>query len=268
MIKKWWQDAVIYEIYCKSFCDSNGDGIGDLPGVISRLPMLKELGVNCIWFTPIYASPQVDNGYDVADYRNIDPAYGTLDDFKELLDKAHAMGIRILMDMVLNHSSDECDWFQESRKSKDNPYRNFYIWQPPKADGSEPNNWGNYFREGSGSAWQFDETTGEYYLHQYSIKMPDLNWEYPPLREAVYDMMRWWLDLGVDGFGEDELSYISKAKELPDGFPFWPVRRGSRHYDRGPYLRSYLLEGGDTAVLSAMKGQVPEMLHKYFEIGV
>ena len=215
MKKKWWQEAVVYEIYCKSFCDSDGDGIGDLRGVMSKLCVLRDLGVNCIWFTPIYTSPQVDNGYDVADYRNIDPAYGTLDDFKELVDKAHGMGIRIIMDMVLNHSSDECEWFKESRKSRDNPYRNYYIWQPPKEDGSEPNNWGSYFREGNGSAWEFDETTGEYYLHQYSIKMPDLNWEYEPLRREIYDMLNFWIDLGVDGFRLDIFTRFKK----PEGFP-------------------------------------------------
>ena len=216
MKKKWWQEAVVYEIYCKSFCDSNGDGIGDLRGVMSKLPVLRDLGVNCIWFTPIYTSPQVDNGYDVADYRDIDPAYGTIDDFKELLDMAHGMGIRVIMDMVLNHSSDECMWFKESRKSKDNPYRNYYIWQPPKADGSEPNNWGSYFREGNGSAWEFDETTGEYYLHQYSIKMPDLNWEYEPLRREIYDMLHWWIDLGVDGFRLDVFTRFKKPAGFPD----------------------------------------------------
>jgi len=215
MEKKWWQEAVVYEIYCKSFCDSNGDGIGDLKGVMSKLPMLKELGINTIWFTPIYKSPQVDNGYDVADYYDIDPDYGTLDDFKQLLDMAHSMGIRVIMDQVLNHSSDECVWFQESRKSKDNPYRNYYIWQPPKPDGSEPNNWGAFFREGKGSAWEFDEMTGEYYLHQYSIKMPDLNWEYEPLRQEIYKMLRWWLDMGVDGFRLDVFNRIKK----PAGFP-------------------------------------------------
>lgn len=216
MKKKWWHDAVVYEIYCKSFCDSNGDGIGDLRGVMSKLPVLRDLGVNCIWFTPIYTSPQVDNGYDVADYRNIDPAYGTLADFKELLDMAHSMGIRVIMDMVLNHSSDECEWFRESRKSKDNPYRNYYIWQPPKPDGSEPNNWGSYFREGNGSAWEFDATTGEYYLHQYSIKMPDLNWEYEPLRREIYDMLHFWVDLGVDGFRLDIFTRFKKPAGFPD----------------------------------------------------
>ena len=216
MEKKWWHSAVVYEIYCKSFYDSDGDGIGDLKGVMSKLPMLKDLGVNCIWFTPIYKSPQVDNGYDVADYYDIDPAYGTLDDFKQLLDKAHSLGIRVIMDQVLNHSSDECFWFQESRKSKDNPYRNYYIWQPPKADGTPPNNWGSYFREGDGSAWEFDETTGEYYLHQYAIKMPDLNWEYEPLRQEVYKMLRWWLDLGVDGFRLDVFTRFKKPAGFPD----------------------------------------------------
>ncbi|MBQ9069739.1 MAG: alpha-glucosidase [Clostridia bacterium] len=216
MARKWWKEAVVYEIYCKSFCDSNGDGIGDLRGVMSKLHVLADLGVNCIWFTPIYASPQIDNGYDVSDYRSIDPAYGTIDDFKELLDMAHGMGIRVIMDMVLNHSSDEHEWFKESRKSKDNPYRNYYIWQPPKPDGSEPNNWGSYFREGNGSAWEFDETTGEYYLHQYSIKMPDLNWEYEPLRKEIYDMLNWWIDLGVDGFRLDVFTRLKKPAGFPD----------------------------------------------------
>ena len=216
MKKKWWQEAVVYEIYCKSFCDSNGDGIGDLKGVMSKLHVLRDLGINCIWFTPIYTSPQVDNGYDVADYRDIDPAYGTIEDFKELLNMAHSMGIRVIMDMVLNHSSDECEWFRESRKSKDNPYRNYYIWQPPKEDGSEPNNWGSYFREGNGSAWEFDEQTGEYYLHQYSIKMPDLNWEYEPLRREIYDMLNYWIDLGVDGFRLDIFTRFKKPAGFPD----------------------------------------------------
>lgn len=242
MEKKWWHSAVVYEIYCKSFCDSDGDGIGDLKGVMSKLPMLKDLGVNCIWFTPIYKSPQVDNGYDVADYYDIDPAYGTLEDFRQLLDMAHSMGIRVIMDQVLNHSSDECVWFQESRKSKDNPYRNYYIWQPPKADGTPPNNWGNYFREGDGSAWEFDETTGEYYLHQYSIKMPDLNWEYEPLRQEVYKMLRWWLDLGVDGFRLDVFTRFKK----PEGFPDSP-KEPNPLLDRNGYVV-------DTAMCTCREG--------------
>lgn len=215
MSNKWWKDAVVYEIYCKSFCDSNGDGIGDLRGVMSKLPTLKDLGINCIWFTPIYTSPQVDNGYDVADYRNIDPAYGTIDDFKELLDMAHGMGIKIIMDVVINHSSDECEWFRESRKSKDNPYRDYYIWKPAK-DGKEPNNWGSYFREENGSAWKYDETTGEYYFHQYAIKMPDLNWDCKEMRREIYDMLNWWIDLGVDGFRLDVYTRFKKTEGFPD----------------------------------------------------
>ena len=216
MADKWWKEAVVYEIYCKSFCDSDADGIGDLRGVISKLPVLKDLGINCIWFAPIYTSPQVDNGYDVADYQDIEPAYGGLEVFRELLDKAHAMGIRVIMDMVLNHSSDEHRWFQESRKSKDNPYRNYYIWKAPREDGSEPNNWGNYFKEGNGSMWTFDEATGEYYFHQYSEKMPDLNWEYAPLRQEVYKMLNWWIDFGVDGFRLDVISRLKKVPGFPD----------------------------------------------------
>ena len=248
MEKKWWQEAVVYEIYCKSFCDSDGDGIGDLKGVMSKLPTLKELGINCIWFTPIYKSPQVDNGYDVADYYDIEPAYGTLDDFKQLLDMAHSMGIRVIMDQVLNHSSDECIWFQESRKSKDNPYRNFYIWQPPKADGSEPNNWGNRFREGNGSAWEYDELTGEYYLHQYSKKMPDLNWEYEPLRQEIYKMLRYWLDIGVDGFRLDIFTRFKKPAGLPDSY-----NASNPDLDRNGYIL-------DNSMCTCVEG-IHEILH-------
>ncbi len=216
MQKKWWQEAVVYQIYCKSFCDSDGDGIGDIRGIISKLPNLKELGINCIWLNPVYCSPQVDNGYDISDYYDIEPTYGTMADFKELLETAHGMGIRVIMDLVLNHTSDQHKWFQESRKSKDNPYRNYYIWRKPKENGKEPNNWGNYFFEGKGSAWEFDETPGEYYLHNYSKHMPDTNWEYEPLRQEMYRMMRWWLDLGVDGFRLDAINRLKKPEGLPD----------------------------------------------------
>ncbi|MDO4489192.1 MAG: alpha-glucosidase [Eubacteriales bacterium] len=210
----WWKEAVIYEIYMKSFKDTDGDGIGDIRGVIEKLPYLKELGINCIWFTPIYPSPQVDNGYDVADYYGINEAYGGMDAFKELLSKAHALGIRIVMDMVLNHSSDECLWFKEARKSKDNPYRDYYIWGDPKEDGSEPCNWANCFNDGNGSAWTYTEETGQYYFHNYSYKMPELNWKSEKLREEVYSMMRGWLALGVDGFRLDVINRIKK----PDAF--------------------------------------------------
>ena len=216
MKKKWWQEAVVYQIYCKSFCDSNGDGVGDIRGIISKLQNLKELGINCIWLNPVYASPQVDNGYDISDYYDIEPTYGTMADFKELLETAHGMGIRVIMDLVLNHTSDQHKWFQESRKSKDSPYRNYYIWRKPKENGKEPNNWGNYFFEGKGSAWEFDELTGEYYLHNYSKHMPDTNWEYEPLRQEMYRMMRWWLDLGVDGFRLDAINRLKKPEGLPD----------------------------------------------------
>ncbi len=229
MKKRWWHDAVVYQIYCRSFCDSNGDGIGDLPGVLQKLPMLRELGVNCIWFTPIYTSPQVDNGYDIADYRDIDPTYGTMADFEQVLETAHSMGIRIIMDMVFNHSSDQCKWFQEAKKSRDNPYRNYYIWRDGKPDGSEPNNWGNYFYEDKGSAWEWDETTGQYYLHYYSKHMPDLNWEYEPLRQEVYDVMKFWVELGVDGFRLDVFTSFKK----PEGFPDYPGELGVNGYAQG-----------------------------------
>ena len=216
MKKKWWQEAVVYQIYCKSFCDSDGDGIGDLRGIISKLPELKDLGIDCIWLNPVYTSPQVDNGYDISDYYDIEPTYGTMADFKELLATAHGMGIRVIMDLVLNHTSDQHKWFQESRKSKDNPYRNYYIWRDAKPNGKEPNNWGNYFFEGKGSAWEWDETTQQYYLHNYSKHMPDTNWEYEPLRQEMYKMMRWWLDLGVDGFRLDAINRLKKPEGLPD----------------------------------------------------
>ena len=215
MNRKWWKEAVVYQIYPKSFQDTNHDGIGDLQGIIRHLDYIHELGANVIWLNPIYASPQVDNGYDISDYQSIQPEFGTLDDFRELMDEAHKRGIRIILDMVLNHTSDEHRWFIESRKSKDNPYRNFYIWRPAK-DGKEPNNWGNYFYEGRGSAWEWDEVTQEYYLHNYSKKMPDLNWDCPELREEIYKMLRWWCDLGIDGFRLDAINRLQKPAGLPD----------------------------------------------------
>ena len=215
MDKKWWKEAVIYEIYPKSFQDTNADGIGDLQGVIRRLDYIQRLGANVIWLNPIYASPQVDNGYDIADYQTINPAFGTMDDFRLLLDEAHRRGIRIILDMVLNHTSDQHRWFRESRKSKDNPYRDYYIWRPAR-DGKEPNNWGNYFYEGRGSAWEWDETTQEYYLHNYSKHMPDLNWDSPALRQEIYSMLRWWCSLGIDGFRLDAINRLQKPAGLPD----------------------------------------------------
>ncbi len=215
MRKAWWKEAVVYQIYPKSFQDTNGDGIGDLQGIIRHLDYIHDLGATVIWLNPIYASPQVDNGYDISDYQSIHPAFGTLDDFRQLLDEAHRRGIRVILDMVLNHTSDEHRWFQESKKSKDNPYRDFYIWRPAK-NGKEPNNWGNYFYEGRGSAWEWDETTQEYYLHNYSKKMPDLNWDCPAMRQEIYSMLRWWCDLGIDGFRLDAINRLQKPKGLPD----------------------------------------------------
>lgn len=215
MVRKWWKEAVVYQIYPKSFQDSNGDGIGDLRGIIERLDYIKDLGADVIWLNPIYASPQVDNGYDISDYQTINPEFGTLEDFQELLDQTHERGMKLILDMVLNHTSDEHAWFQESRKSKDNPYRDFYIWRPAR-DGKEPNNWGNYFYEGKGSAWEWDEVTQEYYLHNYSKKMPDLNWDCPAMRQKIYEMLRWWCDMGVDGFRLDAINRLKKPAGLPD----------------------------------------------------
>lgn len=209
----WWQNAVVYQVYPRSFQDSNNDGIGDIQGIISRLDYIKKLGVDIVWLNPMYKSPNVDNGYDISDYRAIHPDFGNLDDFKELLSQAHKLGLKIMMDLVVNHSSDENKWFEESRKGKENPYRDYYIWRDP-VDGHEPTNWGSYF---SGSTWQFDEASGQYYLHLFATKQPDLNWENPKLRHSVYDIMNWWADMGVDGFRMDVINLISKPAKYEDG---------------------------------------------------
>ena len=214
MVKTWWKEAVIYQIYPRSFMDSNGDGIGDLKGITSRLDYLKYLGVDVIWLSPVYQSPNDDNGYDISDYRDIMDEFGTMEDFDEMLAQAHKRGIRIVMDLVVNHTSDEHKWFMESRKSKDNPYRDYYIWREGKEDGSAPNNWGACF---GGPAWEHDDETDMYYLHLFSKKQPDLNWENPKVREEVFDMMTWWCDKGIDGFRMDVISMISKTEEMPDG---------------------------------------------------
>ena len=222
----WWKEAVIYQIYPRSFQDSNGDGIGDLNGVTMRLDYLKKLGIDVIWLSPVYKSPNDDNGYDISDYRDIMTEFGTMEDFDRMLAAAHARGIKIVMDLVVNHTSDEHKWFIESRKSKDNPYRDYYIWKDPR-DGHEPTNWGSNF---SGSAWKFDETTGQYYLHLFSEKQPDLNWENPKVRDAVYDMMTWWCDKGIDGFRMDVISMISKVQSYPDGELFDGVYGNANPY--------------------------------------
>ena len=226
---QWWTSAVVYQIYPRSFADSNGDGIGDLPGIESKLDYLADLGVDVLWLSPIYRSPQDDNGYDISDYRDIDPMFGTLADFDRLLAQVHARGMKLVMDLVVNHTSDEHPWFEQSRSSTDNPKRDWYWWRPPAADGGPPNNWGSIF---SGSAWEFDETTGEYYLHLFSRKQPDLNWENPQVRRGVYDLMNWWLDRGVDGFRMDVINLISKHAGLPDGI----IPVGDLYGDGGPYF--------------------------------
>ncbi|GAB2618679.1 glucohydrolase [Paractinoplanes abujensis] len=247
MTDLWWKSAVVYQIYPRSFADADGDGMGDLRGIIAHLDHLAELGVDVIWLSPIYPSPQDDNGYDISDYQDIEPVFGTLEIFDELLAGVHARGMKLVMDLVVNHSSDEHPWFVESRSSKDNPKRDWYWWQPareglePGTPGAEPTNWGSVF---GGSAWELDEKTGEYYLHLFSKKQPDLNWENPEVREAVYAMMNWWLDRGIDGFRMDVINMISKVLPLPDG----RVVAGSSYGDgsagfiNGPRLHEFLQE--------------------------
>ena len=213
MKKAWWKEAVVYQIYPRSFMDSNGDGIGDLRGVISKLDYLKDLGIDVIWMSPCYKSPNDDNGYDISDYRDIMDEFGNMEDFQEMLSGIHDRGMKLVMDLVVNHSSDEHQWFVEAKKSKDNPYRDYYIWRDGK-NGKEPNNWTSYFY---GPAWEYDETTDQYYLHLFSKKQPDLNWENPKLRGEIYDMMKFWLDMGCDGFRMDVVSLFSKTPGLPDG---------------------------------------------------
>ena len=226
MEKKWWKESVVYQIYPKSFNDSNGDGIGDIRGIIQKLDYLKELGVNVLWISPMLESPQDDNGYDISDYQKIYKDYGTMEDYEELLAEAHKRGIKILMDLVVNHTSDEHNWFIESRKSKDNPYRDYYIWKDP-VNGKEPNNWGGVF---GGSAWEYDAQTQMYYLHLFSKKQPDLNWENEKVRQEVYDMMTFWCEKGIDGFRMDVISMISKDQAFPDG-----KMNNSLYGDFGPY---------------------------------
>jgi oligo-1,6-glucosidase len=220
----WWKSAVVYQIYPRSFADSDGDGVGDVRGVISKLDYLASLGVDVLWLSPIYRSPQDDNGYDISDYEDIEPMFGTLADVDELIAGVHERGMKIVMDLVVNHTSDEHAWFVESRTGRDSPKRDWYWWRPPRAGhepdtpGAEPTNWASFF---SGPAWEFDEASGEYYLHLFSRKQPDLNWENPEVRQAVYRMMNWWVDRGVDGFRMDVINLISKAVNedgsLPDG---------------------------------------------------
>ncbi|UCZ54408.1 alpha-glucosidase [Bacillus shivajii] len=267
--KQWWKESVVYQIYPRSFNDSNGDGIGDLQGIIEKLDYLKKLGIDVIWLSPVYKSPNDDNGYDISDYQDIMDEFGTMADWEELLKEVHNRGMKLIMDLVVNHSSDEHAWFAESRKSKDNKYRDYYIWHPGKEDGSEPNNWESAF---SGSAWQYDELTGEYYLHLFSKKQPDLNWENPTLRQEVYDMMRWWLDKGIDGFRMDVINFISKEPGLPDA-PNPHGKKyvsGGEYFMNGPRIHEFLhemygkaLKDYEVMTVGEMPGVDPEEAVKY-----
>ncbi len=238
MEKKWWKESVVYQIYPRSFKDSNGDGIGDIQGITEKLDYLKELGIDVIWLSPVYESPNDDNGYDISDYRAIMKEFGTMEDFDVMLASAHARGLKIVMDLVVNHTSDEHPWFVESRRSKDNPYRDYYIWREGK-DGGEPNNWGSCF---SGPAWKFDAETDMYFLHLFSEKQPDLNWDNPRVRNEIYDMMNWWLDKGVDGFRMDVISLISKDPAFPDGDPGVNGYASFNETANGPHVHEYLRE--------------------------
>ncbi|OFM98476.1 glucohydrolase [Rothia sp. HMSC072B03] len=232
--RQWWKEAVVYQVYPRSFNDANGDGIGDLKGITEKLPYLAKLGINVIWLSPVFDSPNVDNGYDISDYFAIMSDFGTMEDFDEMLETAHKHGIKILMDLVANHTSDEHPWFKESRSSKDNPYRDYYIWKDPKGfdeDGNPipPNNWASEF---GGPAWEWDEATGQFYLHIFFKEQPDLNWENEKVREDLYSMVRWWLDKGVDGFRLDAINIISK----PEGFPDDPSTDFEKHTSSIPFV--------------------------------
>jgi oligo-1,6-glucosidase len=240
MNKQWWKEAVVYQIYPRSFMDGNGDGIGDLQGIISKLDYLKWLGIDVIWLSPVYDSPNDDNGYDIRDYYAIMNEFGTMEDWDEMIHEIHKRGMKLVMDLVVNHTSDEHQWFVESRSSKDSPYRDYYIWRPGK-NGKEPNNWESIF---SGSAWEYDEQTGEYYLHLFSKKQPDLNWENEKVREEVYKMMTFWLDKGVDGFRMDVINFISKVPSLPDA-PNPEGKKyvsGAQYFINGPRIHEFLQE--------------------------
>ena len=239
MQKTWWKEAVIYQIYPRSFMDSNADGIGDLKGITSRLDYLKYLGIDVIWLSPVYKSPNDDNGYDISDYQAIMDEFGTMDDFDEMLKEAHARNIRIVMDLVVNHTSDEHQWFVESRKSKENKYRDYYIWREGKDASTPPNNWGACF---GGSAWEYDNETKMYYLHLFSKKQPDLNWDNPNVRNEVFDMMTWWCEKGIDGFRMDVNSMISKTKEMPDGEVHDLYGDFAPYCIHGPNVHKYLQE--------------------------
>ena len=266
MEKRWWKESIVYQIYPRSFKDSNGDGIGDLNGITEKMGYLQKLGINVLWLSPVYQSPNDDNGYDISDYQAIMDEFGTMEDFDRMLAAAHEHGIKLVMDLVVNHTSDEHPWFIESQKSVDNPYRDYYIWRPGK-DGKEPNNWGSCF---SGPAWKYDEKTDMYYLHLFSKKQPDLNWDNPKVRQEVFDMMNWWLDKGVDGFRMDVISLISKKPDLPDGLVGINGYASFNEPANGPHVHEYLqemrekvLNNADTITVGECSGVTLEEAKKY-----
>lgn len=252
MKRKWWKEAVVYQIYPRSFYDSNGDGIGDIQGIIQKLDYLKELGVDVLWLSPVYKSPNDDNGYDISDYYEIMEEFGTLQNMEELINQAHLRGLKIIMDLVVNHTSDEHPWFIEARSSKDSKKRDYYIWRDA-IGGEEPNNWGSFF---SPSVWEWDEKTQQYYLHLFSKKQPDLNWKNPELRKAVFDMLKWWLDKGVDGFRMDVINAIAKLDSFPDA----PKPKHSNNMKYVFYPEYYFNQPGIHELLQEMNAEV---LNKY-----
>ncbi len=270
MGQKWWKEAVVYQIYPRSFKDSNGDGIGDLQGIIQKLDYLENLGINAVWVCPVYKSPNDDNGYDISDYQDIMDNFGNMKDMENLLTETHRRNMKLIMDLVVNHTSNEHPWFIKSRSSLDNPYRDFYIWRKGK-NGSPPNNWGSIF---GGSAWEYDEKTEEYYLHLFSNKQPDLNWENPRVREEIYRMMKWWLDKGIDGFRIDTVNMFSKTRDLPDGkiIKEYKYGDGSPYFLNGPCIHEYLQEMNkkvlskyDIMSVGETPGTTPEIALKYVD---
>ncbi|KAK9364969.1 glycoside hydrolase superfamily [Lipomyces kononenkoae] len=262
----WWKEAAVYQIYPASFKDSNGDGIGDIPGINSKLDYIKSLGVDIVWICPCYKSPKVDMGYDVSDYKDIDEQYGTMADIDKLIDGLHARGMKLVMDMVINHTSDQHEWFKSAVSSKDSPYRDYYIWKKPKisetGEKCPPNNWLSAF---SGSVWEYDEKSGEYYFHLFAKEQPDLNWENPKVRQEVYDIIRFWLNKGVDGFRMDAINFISKEQSYPDApisDPSSKYQNGAMYYASGPRLHEYLSEIGQ--ILNQYNAfSVGEMAHVF-----
>lgn len=239
MTQEWWKNAVIYQIYPKSFLDTNGDGVGDLNGIDKKLDYLKKLGIDALWISPVYLSPQIDNGYDIADYRKIDPMFGSNTDMKKLISDAHNHGIKVIMDLVANHTSDQSLWFKESQKSRDNYFSDFYIWKDPQKDGSEPNNWGSNF---GGSAWTYCEARQQYYLHYYGKQQPDLNWENPKVRQAIYDVMRYWKAHGVDGWRMDVITSISKNQDFPNNDNPHGLKYVVGNQNNGPRMHEFIHE--------------------------